>query len=143
MMTRIPGFLTLAWITVPCLTGCTPAIQAERLYTPPPRPATEVARLWNGWSPTLKVVEVNGQPVKKPAMQGSVIEVLPGNYQVTVRSNTKDLEIVSWHARPGKEYEPAIFQNNIQRTDNKNSGIRIGAPLIIPVQNKRFLPDVE
>jgi len=142
MTPRIPDFLALAWIIVN-FTGCTPTIQAERLYAPPTRPATEVARLWNGWNPYVKVVEVNGQPVKKPTMQGSVIEVLPGTHRVTVKSNTKDVEILPWYARAGKEYEPAVFQNKIQKSDNKTNTVRFGAPLIIPVRDKRFLPNVE
>lgn len=135
--------LALAWVASTGFTGCQQTIQAQRFYAPPPRPAAEVARLWNGWNPHVKVAEVNGQPVKNSTMWGSVIEVLPGTHKVTLKSNTKDVEILTWYARAGKEYEPAVFQNKDQRSDNKKSTIRYGSPVIIPLRSKRFLPNVE
>jgi hypothetical protein len=143
MMPRGLCFLLLALISAAGFTGCQPTLQAQRLYDPPPRPSTEVARMWNGWSPFVKVVEVNGRPVHNSIMWGSVIEVLPGTHQITLKSNTKDVEILPWYAQAGKEYEPAVFQNKIQMADNKRNTLSYGRPVIIPVRNKRFLPEVE
>ncbi len=142
MTNRVPGLLALALLVSAGFTSCKHTIQAQRFYSPPARPATEVARLWNGQDPYIKVLTVNGQPVQQSFMTARVLEVLPGKHVVTVKSNADSGDRISWLAEAGKEYEPVVLQDAAQRA-NPNAVRQSGTPAIVPALSKRFLVNVE
>lgn len=98
--------------------------------------------MWNGQNPYIKVMTVNGQPVKQSFLSATVLEVLPGTHQVTVKSNADSADTISWHAEAGKEYEPVVLQDAAQRAD-PNAVRQSGTPAIVPALSKRFLVNVE
>lgn len=142
MTNPAPGLFALALLVSTGLTSCKHTIQAQRFYSPPARPASEVARLWNGQNPYIKILTVNGQPVKQAFMSATVLEVLLGTHQVTVKSNADSGDALSWQAEAGKEYEPVILQDAAQRAD-PNAVRQSGTPEIVPALSKRFLVNVE
>lgn len=142
MNNRSLSLIALALLAASGFTSCTHTIQAQRFYPPPARPATEVARMWNGQDPYIKVLTVNGQPVKQSFMSATVLEVLPGIHQVTVKSNAGSGDTISWHAEAGKEYEPVVLQDATQRA-NPNAVWQSGTLAIVPALSKRFLVNVE
>jgi hypothetical protein len=141
MTSRALSLLFLALLVSTGFTSCKHTIQAQRFYAPPARPATEVARMWNGQNSYIKVLTVDGQPVKQSFLSATVLEVLPGAHLVNVKSNADSGDTLTWHAEAGKEYEPVVLQTAAQRA---TPGVRqSGTPAIVPALSKRFLVNVE
>lgn len=95
----------MAWILASV--GCAAHVVPQRFYPPPPKPATEVARLWNvetrpGWF--LPVIEIDGRKVTGTGLDQWVLEVLPGDHTLRIQADSIFNRTLKWHAKAGRNY---------------------------------------